>query len=259
MASKNFALALSRVLVYEGGYSNHPADPGGPTMRGIIQREYDAYRKKKGLETRSVRSISDQELTDIYHTTYWLGSRCDELPAGLDFCVFDAAVNSGPAQAGKWLQRALRGLYSGSVDGIIGDQTIAAARGEHDVAAVINDFCDQRLAMLRSLKTWGTFGKGWSARVAGVRAQSLELAGEIKQAPASLPIEAEGMARAPVSETSISSVVLSKDGLAASVPVVTAALNAAANPGPLSWAVAIAVVLGAVAAIYVILKSRRSA
>lgn len=183
MAASSFDAALARVLSHEGGYSNHPKDPGGPTMRGIIQSVYDAYRRGRGLSTRSVRNIDDHELKDIYRHQYWDAIRGDALPVGIDLAVFDGAVNSGPAQAAKWLQRSL-GL---TADGQVGALTLDAAAACTVPAALVEAICDRRLAMLKTLRTWPVFGKGWGRRVADVRAvaRSWALAG---QAPAASAI-----------------------------------------------------------------------
>lgn len=165
MAAESFTRALAKVLVHEGGYSNHPDDPGGPTMQGIIQRVYDGYRRGKGLPTRSVRELERRELEEIYRKNYWDAARCDELPPGIDYVVFDGAVNSGPAQSAKWLQRAL-GLPA---DGTIGAVTLAAARAYGRNVQLVDEICNRRLAMLRALRTWSVFGKGWGRRVADVR------------------------------------------------------------------------------------------
>lgn len=165
MTAKNFKRSLSKVLVHEGGYSNHPADPGGATMKGVIQRVYDAYRDRKGLKRRSVKNITTAELEEIYRKQYWDACRCDDLPDGVDYVVFDGAVNSGPAQSIKWLQRAL-GV---NADGVIGAITLQRVNSVQDKDALIDRVCDRRLAFLKALKTWPTFGKGWSSRVSGVR------------------------------------------------------------------------------------------
>lgn len=167
MAKESFAPALAAVLRHEGGYSNHPDDPGGPTMKGVIQRVYDAWRQGRGLAPRPVREIEDAELKAIYRRQYWDAVRADELPAGIDYVVFDGAVNSGPAQSAKWLQRAL-GLPA---DGQVGAVTIEAARAaaEAGPTGLVDDICDRRLAMLKALTTWPVFGRGWGRRVAEVR------------------------------------------------------------------------------------------
>lgn len=166
-----FDQCLAVTLKYEGGYSNHPADPGGVTLEGIIQRVYDAYRKRNNRPLRtlvkSMRGAPDwiQERNDIYHTQYWNAVRADELPRGVNLVVFDAAVNSGPYQAALWLQRAL-GVEA---DGHIGVNTLNAARECPDHDVLIAQICARRLGMLRNLKTWKDFGDGWSARVSNVR------------------------------------------------------------------------------------------
>ncbi|RUV20369.1 MAG: N-acetylmuramidase [Mesorhizobium sp.] len=169
MASSREKEALVRVLAHEGGYVNHPKDPGGPTNKGVTQRVYDAYRRGKGLGTRSVQQISNQEIADIYDRQYWDAVKGDELPAGVDYVLFDGAVNSGPKQSIIWLQRALGPLYKGRVDGTMGLTTIAAVNAVNDQDALIDRICDQRLTFMRRLRTWKTFGRGWSARVAEVR------------------------------------------------------------------------------------------
>lgn len=166
---QSFERALALVLEHEGGYSNHPDDPGGATMKGVIQRVYDAYRKRKGLRPRTVKKLEPDELRDIYRSLYWNKVDGDDLPVGLDYCVFDGGVNSGPHQSALWLQRALNDNGAALVvDGNIGPATLfAASKAPRD--AVIDAFCAHRLRMLRSLKTWKTFGDGWSIRVADLK------------------------------------------------------------------------------------------
>lgn len=167
-----FERCLTKVLVHEGGYANHPKDPGGATMRGVTQRVYDEYRKSIGGNVRPVKNISDSELQAIYKRKYWDEIKGDDLPAGVSYVVFDGAVNSGVAQSGKWLQRALQamGLYQGAIDGIIGQGTLLAVSKAIDNDTLVGLICDRRMAFLKSLKTFKTFGKGWTARVNDVRA-----------------------------------------------------------------------------------------
>ncbi len=169
MAAENFLPSLAKVLVYEGGYSNDAGDPGGATMWGITHIDYDGYRATKGLPLQDVRKMTETERDDIYRNKYWVLPRCDELPSGPDFVVFDGAVNSGIAQSLKWLQRAV-GV---TADGAMGDVTMAAVMAYQDKHELVNKICDQRLIFLQHLRTWGRFGKGWGARVANVRATGL--------------------------------------------------------------------------------------
>jgi lysozyme family protein len=169
---QNFQKALAIELKYEGGFSNHPRDPGGVTLEGVIQRVYDGYRDRKGKPrqrlTAAMRNTPEwiAERNDIYRAQYWAAIRGDDLPAGVDLVVFDGAINSGPYQSAKWLQRALR---MNDVDGHIGEATLAALQNHPDHDALIADILARRLGMLQSLRTWSTFGKGWSARLANAR------------------------------------------------------------------------------------------
>jgi lysozyme family protein len=165
MTASGFARALPQILVYEGGYVNHPKDPGGETNFGVIKRVYDAYRKGKDLPLRSVKAITQDEVADIYRRQYWDAVKGDQLPAGVDFVVFDGAVNSGPGQSIRWLQRVL-GVEA---DGQIGMVTMAALAKIKNHDALVDKIVDRREAFLKALKTFSTFGKGWMARTANVR------------------------------------------------------------------------------------------
>ena len=196
---QNFERSLAAVLKHEGGFANHPDDPGGATMKGVTQAVYDAYRRRLGLFTRTVKLIADDELRDIYRKQYWLAVHGDELPSGIDYCVFDFAVNSGPGRAIKHLQMAL-GV---TADGIIGQITLRAAE-EADPAVIIAGVCDRRMFFLRNLSTFATFGKGWTARVNGVRTLAKEMArngatfvpdGETIKVPTPQPVAKAGLWR----------------------------------------------------------------
>ncbi len=161
-----FDRALAKVLVHEGGYINHPQDPGGATNQGVTQRVYDDYRKTVGQKAQAVKLLTNAERDSIYRARYWALVKGDSLPAGVSYVVFDGAVNSGVSQSVKWLQRAL-GVPA---DGVIGPQTINAARAHDNHDALVRKICDLRMAFLKALKTFKTFGKGWTRRVDGVRA-----------------------------------------------------------------------------------------
>jgi lysozyme family protein len=124
MTATNFTKTTSWLLIHEGGYVDHPEDPGGATNRGVTQAVYDGYRIRKGKQVRSVRYIDDAEVYDIYRTQYWDKVWGDELPNGLDYAVFDFAVNSGPSRAIKFLQRVI-GVPD---DGIMGNVTMGKIR-----------------------------------------------------------------------------------------------------------------------------------
>jgi lysozyme family protein len=165
----NFASSLAAVLVHEGGYVNDPDDPGGATNKGVTQAVYDAYRVRNKLARQSVKGITSDEIGAIYRTEYWNRIKGDDLPAGVDYAVFDFAVNSGVGRASRFLQ-AVVGVEQ---DGAIGPRTIAAITSP---ARTVDALSDKRLAFLRQLPTFGHFGNGWSARVADVRIKGREMA-----------------------------------------------------------------------------------
>jgi lysozyme family protein len=205
---KEFERALSRVLVHEGGYVNHPSDPGGETNKGITKRVYDAYRQKIGKPIQSVRDISQAEIAAIYKAAYWDLAKCDQLPAGISYVVFDGAVNSGVSQSIKWLQRAL-GIVA--VDGVIGNATIAAVQNYGNMDRLVDAICDRRLAFMKALRTWKVFGKGWASRVAAVRATGKAwAAGTVEAQP--LGLSSGVSPKAPISDAKAAPMLAVADG-----------------------------------------------
>lgn len=181
----NFAKCLPEILRHEGGWADHPSDPGGATMKGITIGTYRQW-KGRAVTKAELRAISDEEVAAIYKRNYWDKVRGDDLPAGLDLVAFDAAVNSGPSRGAKWLQTAL-GV---AADGKIGPKTIAAAESA-DAATAINRALDVRLSFLKGLRTWPTFGKGWGRRVDGVRKVALGMVGSKPATPPKTPAQAQ--------------------------------------------------------------------
>jgi lysozyme family protein len=158
----NWDVCLKAILKWEGGNDDDPHDPGGRTSRGIIQREYDAYRQHKGLKVRDVWKATNDEVNDIYKISYWL-PHCPNLPDGVDLVYFNMAVNSGPIQGAKILQRVL-GV---NADGHIGIVTMNAIRLKSvtaDTLSLIDKYSEQTRAFYRSLKGFKYYGKGWLNR-----------------------------------------------------------------------------------------------
>lgn len=166
----NFDRCLAETLAHEGGWADDPHDPGGATMKGITIGTYRAW-KGRAVTKAELRAIPDSEVRAIYRQNYWNPVRGDDLPAGLDLVAFDGAVNSGVSRGAKWLQTAV-GV---TADGKVGPQTLAAAKAAHP-EAVIDRACSARLAWLRTLSTWGRYGKGWSIRVESVRETAIAMA-----------------------------------------------------------------------------------
>lgn len=180
MSTASWPSSIAAVLASEGGYVDNPLDPGGPTNMGITQGTLSAYRGHP-VSAADVKALSKAEAEAIYNRNYWSVVHGDELPSGIDYCVFDYAVNSGPSRSVKALQAAMNVTQ----DGIVGPVTLAAA-DEANAARVIGAICDSRLAFLKSLPTWPTFGNGWSTRVGTVRVKSLAMAASAQSFP-SLP------------------------------------------------------------------------
>jgi lysozyme family protein len=191
MSASSYDAALARLLVHEGGYTNDPRDPGGPTNFGITIADYRKYVKPQATAA-DVRAMTIAEAKAIYRRQYWDALACDALPAGVDYAVFDYGVNSGIGRAGKVLRRCLK-LADNT--GAVNEAVIQAARAAGG-KALIAAICDERLRFLQSLKTWSVFGKGWGARVAEVKAFALQLAGgadAAMPAPGS-PVSGKGVA-----------------------------------------------------------------
>jgi len=160
--------ALAIILKHEGGYVNHPLDPGGITNLGVTKRVYEDWVGHK-VDDAIMRGLKPADVSPIYKKNYWNKVRCDDLPSGVDLVVFDSAVNSGTRRAAKWLQRCVGAVE----DGIIGPNTLKAVNNE-DPVELINKYLDTRLEFLQSLGIWHTFGKGWSRRVEETRALAIK-------------------------------------------------------------------------------------
>jgi len=165
----NFDQCLALLLKHEGGYVNHPADPGGRTNLGVTQRVWEEYVGHPVTEA-DMRALGPKDVAPLYKQRYWDAVRGDVLPTGVDYSVFDIAVNSGVGRAAKILQKAI-GV---APDGAIGPATLGAV-SESDPAELIISVCRARQAFLEGLPTFSTFGKGWTRRVNEVQAKALAM------------------------------------------------------------------------------------
>jgi len=170
MAAGNFDRALALVLKHEGGYVDHPRDPGGATNLGVTIGTLSDWLGRSASKD-DVRALTKTSVGPIYRKNYWARVRADELPPGVDYCVFDFAVNSGPKRAAMALQRAI-GVAD---DGVIGSVTLANVAGR-PADQIIERICADRMTFLRRLSTWKDFGKGWTARVDGVLREATNMA-----------------------------------------------------------------------------------
>ena len=168
---ENFDEALKAILKHEGGFVNHPKDPGGMTNLGVTKRVWEEWVGHP-VDEAAMRALSVQDVAPLYKKNYWDKIKGDQLPMGVDYACFDLAVNSGVGRAAKILQQAL-GV---SADGAIGPTTLdaVAKANPRDLATEI---CDLRLNFLQSLPTFATFGKGWTRRVSEVEETAFKMVG----------------------------------------------------------------------------------
>jgi lysozyme family protein len=159
----NFESALEAVLHHEGGFVNHPADPGGMTNLGVTKKVWEEWVGHE-VDEKTMRGLTPEIVGPMYKAKYWDKVKGDDLPSGVDYAVFDAAVNSGPGRAAKWLQ----GCVGVEQDGGIGPKTLAAVASMNPVE-LVEDYAKRRLSFLMDLPHWDTFGKGWGRRVAAVQ------------------------------------------------------------------------------------------
>lgn len=220
------------VLASEGGYVDHPSDPGGATNMGITHRTLAAWRKVPSVSKQAVKDLTRQEALDIYEAQYWRTSGADRLPEGLDYAVFDYAVNSGPARAVKDLQR----VVGVAADGIVGAQTLAAVE-RYGAVRAIEGLTARRLAFLKGLSTWRTFGRGWERRVNDVYNKAAELAVGLEP-PASSPPASEGKAP-PERPSTVDSLVKDGGGLSG-IAAAIAAISGAIADQPILQVAAVA-------------------
>ena len=165
----NYDKCLETILHHEGGYVNHPKDPGGETNLGVTKRVYEEFGG-----TKDMKELTVEDVAPIYKKGYWDKMIGDDLPGGLDLCVFDFGVNAGPGRAAKYLQTQI-----GTVaDGGIGPNTLAKLEeyirenGEHEA---VKKYQEMRQKYYESLSTFATFGKGWTRRVDETTKLALDL------------------------------------------------------------------------------------
>ncbi len=167
---KTFERALKHVLIYEGGYTDHPLDPGGATNLGITRGVLSRFRGRR-VSKAEVRAITKNEAAEIYERLYWDPCVCSLLPTGLDLAVFDCAVNQGVGRATRLLQKAARV----KVDGRIGPKTMAAIKAT-DTLRLLNEFMARRMRHYGGLRRlFRTFGLGWSRRLMATYGKALQL------------------------------------------------------------------------------------
>lgn len=174
----NFDACLKEILHHEGGFVNHPRDPGGMTNLGITKAVYENWIGYPVSE-QIMRKLTPQLVTPLYKKKYWDVVRGDELPIGLDLCVFDFAVNAGPARAARYLQR----MIGATQDGVLGPKTMSIltqymAQKREQYAVLY--YQDMRRDYYKALPAYGTFGRGWDRRVNEVESTAVKMVKEYR-------------------------------------------------------------------------------
>jgi lysozyme family protein len=168
----NFDNCLKHLLVHEAGFVNHPSDPGGMTNLGVTAKVWAEWTGHD-VNEKIMRNLTPADVAPLYRKKYWNACRADELVSGLDYAVFDCAVNSGVGRAIKLLQKCV-GVPA---DGGFGPTTYAAVAQFKGGTSkkLVEDYCNERLEFLTSLLTFGTFGRGWTRRVNEVKNEALRM------------------------------------------------------------------------------------
>jgi lysozyme family protein len=167
---ENWEQCFALVLKHEGGFVNHPKDPGGMTNLGVTRTNWELYLDHDVTEA-DMRALTPEMVKPFYKKNYWDRIRGDELPSGVDYAAYDLAVNSGTGRAAKYLQQ----IAGVTADGVIGPQSLKAIQ-KCDAEDVVNEICNMRMDFLKNLNTFDTFGKGWTSRVNDVKAKATDMA-----------------------------------------------------------------------------------
>lgn len=167
----NFNACMEIIFKHEGGYVDHPRDPGGATNLGITHFTLADWRGQR-VTKADVKALTKTEAKEIYRANYWHKLQCDDLPAGVDLVAFDMGVNAGPGRAARMLQK----LVDADQDGAVGPITLTAVSNYGDAAGLVDEYSDERLAYYKRLRHWDAFGRGWTRRTEETRAAALDMA-----------------------------------------------------------------------------------
>lgn len=169
--TSQFERCLEVILHHEGGYVNHPRDPGGMTNLGVTKRTWESWTGRPASEAE-MRALTPEVVAPLYEARYWNVIQADNLPMGVDLVVFDFGVNAGPARAARYLQTVI----GTDADGMIGPMTLATLQAftrAHGAGELIRLYSEQRRQYYRSLATFDTFGRGWLRRTDEVEQTAL--------------------------------------------------------------------------------------
>lgn len=266
MAHATFEAVIPPLFAHEGGYTDDPEDngnwSGGKKGKGrLIGTKYGISaptliaNRGPHVTVADMKSLTKNEAIRIYKSQYWDTVRGDDLPAGLDYCVYDFSINSGPGKAARVLQEVI----GARVDGVIGPATLAAIRDSgKSVVQMIEEISAKRLAFMRGLRTWNRYKKGWTARVREVASKSKRLAMDypvpVDHAPEDVPVPP-----AKPEDKNGWKAWKTPQGVATGVTAVTGAGGILSGTGPVQWALAVVFVIAAATAAYLVIKHFKDA
>lgn len=168
----NFDKCLALVLKSEGGFVNNPADPGGMTNLGVTKAVWEEWTGH-AVDEKTMRNLTPQQVAPLYKAKYWMACYAPQLKTGVDYCLFDAAVNMGPGRAVKLLQEAMQCVP----DGTIGPRTMQLL-DQKKPEDIVQAFSQRKISFYEGLKTFPVFGAGWLKRVEQVKQNALQMIGE---------------------------------------------------------------------------------
>ena len=266
MALETFERVEPLLFAHEGGYSGDRHDSGNwssgkagvgqliGTKYGIAAPTLIANRRGK-VTAEDMKNLTREEAVRIYKAQYWDTVRGDDLPAGVDYCVYDYSVNSGPGRAARELQR----VVGASVDGVIGPATLnAVSDGGLSPVRIIDEICDRRLAFMKSLKVWPRYKNGWSRRVSEVRSKSKQFAMNYPIADA-VPEDDVPVPKAKPEDKSGWRTWATPDGASKAVGLFSGLGAMLSGSGPLQWALAAVFVIAALVGGYLAIQHFKEA
>lgn len=154
MEPNNFGYAFQIVIGIEKGYVDNPKDPGGETKYGISKRSYPDI---------NIKELTLDDAKKIYKRDYWDKLECDTMPWPVCLVLFDSAVNHGITATIKMAQKVVELQDNGVFDNRLKTEMLNTPPYKF-----VTRFIARRLSLYTSLKTWDTFGRGWTNRIATI-------------------------------------------------------------------------------------------
>ena len=170
--NSNWRNCFHLMLKSEGGYADLKGDPGGKTNLGVTQATWENWVGRLSNE-KEMRNLTPAMVEPLYKKKYWDACKCDDLPNGIDYLVFDFAVNAGVGRSAKTLQK----VVDVNPDGAIGAITLSAV-SKNKPKDIINKFSDEKVSFYKSLPTFPLFGNGWLNRVERVKNEAFSMVNE---------------------------------------------------------------------------------